>query len=106
MVELNGDSISWSGNQQREAHFILKEEENRINGNTSCNNMGGSYELLEGNRIKFSKIISTKMYCEGLEYEFNFMKALENTRSFEIKNETLTLLDSTGNPLVKMEAGY
>jgi heat shock protein HslJ len=47
---------------------------------TDCNSVGGSYAVSE-NRVTFSNIYSTKMYCENSQ-EADFMQLLTNTASF------------------------
>lgn len=106
LISLEGKKIQVNENRQKEAHFVLKEEEHRVSGNTGCNSMGGSYEIADGNLLKFSKLFSTKMYCEAVPYEKEFLKALENTRSFKIQDDTLFLLDTAKNNLARFEAVY
>ena len=72
--------------------FDLKE--NRFNGNTGCNGMGGSFTL-NGDALSFGEnIISTKMACPGYN-EKSFFDNLLKTNRFEIKNGTLQLMYNT-----------
>ena len=41
----------------------IKFESGQMNGNVGCNGFGGAYEL-GGDKITFSGIMSTMMYCE------------------------------------------
>jgi heat shock protein HslJ len=42
----------------------IKFENGRMSGNVGCNGFGGAYEL-QGDKITFSGIMSTLMYCEN-----------------------------------------
>ncbi|MBY0539150.1 META domain-containing protein [Patescibacteria group bacterium] len=59
---------------------------------TDCNQMGGSYSV-EGEKLTFSKIFSTKMYCEGSQ-ETEFSQMLQNVAgySFTSKGELILAL--------------
>ena len=50
----------------------------RVSGNDGCNSIGGKIEV-QGNRIKFSAIISTKMACSK--------KSIENMISAQISDK-------------------
>nr|MCU0364610.1 META domain-containing protein [Ignavibacteriaceae bacterium] len=58
------DGIKYSRAEDQELHptieIYLKEE--RFSGNTGCNNMNGTVKV-EGEKISFSNIITTKMFC-------------------------------------------
>ncbi len=47
---------------------------------TDCNSVGGDYAV-DGNKISFGKMMSTKMYCEGSQ-ESEFVKMLGEIQSF------------------------
>ena len=106
LVALNSEAIEWQDGQQKEAHIILKEDENRLTGNTGCNTMGGTFEISRGNQIRFSKFFSTRMACMGVEYEQEFLLALESASKFEIKDDTLFLFNDNNDALATLEAVY
>lgn len=66
LVELGGREPSMQEGQGKETHFILKEEGQRVVGNGGCNSFTGTYDLQEGNRLRFSQMASTKMACLNL----------------------------------------
>ena len=66
VVEINGQAVVNPPANQKEAHIILTKEGNRLQGSGGCNNLMGSYELMEGNRIKFSGVASTMMACPDM----------------------------------------
>ncbi|MBK8944799.1 MAG: copper resistance protein NlpE N-terminal domain-containing protein [Ignavibacteriae bacterium] len=106
LIELYGKKISFGENQKREAHIILKNDDNRVIGNSGCNSISGSYELLEGNRIKVSKVISTMMACENLKTETLFLQVLDKVDNYTIANDTLSLNKARMAPLAKFAVVY
>lgn len=105
LVELNGQPVTTKeGN--REAFLILKPENNRVHGNGSCNTFNGSYKLMEGNRIKFSKMASTLMACMDMELEQRFHKVLETADNYNLTETTLVLNKAKMGPLARFEVVY
>jgi len=103
LVELNGRPITASPNRP-EAHFQLDSSKKRLEGNGGCNIITGGYEL-SGDRIAFTKIISTKMAClNGMEIEREFLKALESSNNLKLAGENLELYGDD-QPLARFEAG-
>jgi heat shock protein HslJ len=73
--------------------FVLTFNENgTFSARTDCNQMGGSYSA-DGEKVTFSKIFSTKMYCEGSQ-ESEFSQMLQNVAaySFTSKGELILAL--------------
>ena len=74
--------------------FIQFTNDARINGNSSCNNFFGSYTE-SNNKISFSQVGMTKMYCEG-SIESDFMDDLNAVTNYKISKKYLYLYkDST-----------
>ena len=91
LKSLNGstDLSSFS----REIPFIKFDGDSRISGNTGCNNYSGAYSnLTDEGTISFSKIITTKMYCEGVP-ENAFLQVLDKVDSVKKNNEELIFMD-------------
>ncbi len=73
------------------AYIEFNEKDARFGGNTGCNRMSGSFTKTDSS-IKFSQIISTKMFCQDTsEIENAFTRNLEEAARFEIKNGKLYL---------------
>ena len=106
LVELNGVEITSSEHQATEPHFILKVENNRVVGHGGCNSTNGSYVIENGNRIKFSQMISTMMACMDMETEANFLRALNTADNYTINNDTLSLNRARMAPLARFAAVY
>ena len=90
----------------REAHIILKQEDNRVNGNTGCNSLGGTYTLEAGNKIRFSQMVTTLMMCLNNNVETKFKNALEKTDHFVVNGDTLRFFDSNKEHVASFEAVY
>jgi heat shock protein HslJ len=103
LIELRGKPVA---RQKSEARFILETEKSRITGNGGCNSFSGGYELLEGNRIRFSKVVSTMMECENMYIEFGFLKVLETADNYTIKGDTLSLNKARMAPLARFVPVY
>lgn len=89
---------------EREAHFVLHTEENRVAGSTGCNRLMGSYRL-ENGALRFGALATTRMAClEGGETEQAFLAALEATATWQIEGQTLTLRDESGAVVAQFEA--
>jgi len=106
LFELYGKPIVPGKNQTKEAHFILKNMDLRISGHGGCNAFGGTYELQDGNRIHFSQMISTQMFCEDVDYESGFLNVLQNTDNYTIHGDTLCLNKARMAPLARFVAVY
>ena len=72
----------------------------KFTGNTGCNNMRGSFWYSKtDSSLSFSdKIITTKMACPGYN-EPAFMKSLQHTSHYRIRNGVLTLLADDNSEL-------
>lgn len=70
----------------------LNVEAGRITGNAGCNNYSGEVILnSEEGQFSASKIGSTKMACNNLSVEQNFLKMLQEANRYNVKNNILEL---------------
>jgi heat shock protein HslJ len=71
-------------------------------GFAGCNTFISSYEL-DGTSLTFGPILTTLMACVGpaSEVEFEFLRRLEETASFEVGVSGLVLRDAAGADLVQ-----
>ncbi len=104
LVELNGQKIPTPEVGGKEAHFVMSSSEKKIHGNNGCNGFNGSYELMEGNRIQFSKIATTMMACMNVPYENEYLKVFEMADNYTIQGNTLSLNKARIAPLARFEA--
>lgn len=103
LVELRGKVIE---NAPKQPYLILGAADNRVSGNTSCNGFGGEYELLEGNRVKFSKMMHTMMACPNMTIENEFMQVLEMADNYTLVNGVLNLNKGRMATMAKFEIDY
>lgn len=75
-----------------------------INGNTGCNTFGSQVTRTAAG-ISIGNSFMTRIGCEEERHavEAAFLAALESTTSFEIVDESLTLLDDDGTTLATLE---
>lgn len=64
--------------------------DDKISGNGGCNRYGGSYTLDAESKLTLSKLISTKMFCQGVA-EDSYLKALNRANRAKIEGNNLTL---------------
>jgi putative lipoprotein len=94
LVELSGRNMTQTPG--RASTLRLVAEGRKAAGNAGCNRFGGTYAL-EGSGLRFSPLLSTKMYCEGaMEREHAFLAALSATTGYRIEGNNLLLLGPDG----------
>ena len=104
LVELNGQPVSVLPPNGKEPFILFETATNKVTGNGSCNSFGGTYTLQQNNSIRLSQLFSTKMACNSLDTETQFMKALEATDRYAIVNDTLTFHKGAIAPMAKFVA--
>jgi heat shock protein HslJ len=75
-------------------HVTLKIEGNRVSGKAGCNGYGGPAEI-EGERITFGALFSTKMACMGngvMEQEQRYLNMLQSVTRGEIRGDGALVL--------------
>lgn len=73
------------------AFIKFNQEKKSAGGNGGCN-VFGSNAIVSGNRVSFTNIFSTKMYCEGVQQtEDAFFKQLQNVNRYVIMGKVLFL---------------
>lgn len=106
LTEFMGKPITMNEKMVNEPHITFHTADNRITGNSSCNNFMGSYELKDGNRITLSKLAGTMMACPDMSIEPEFLKVLEMADNYYITEDTLILNKAKMAPLAKFTAVY
>jgi heat shock protein HslJ len=98
LAELDGAPIQPTG--QRVPYLRLDGGQKRASGFAGCNRMSGEYQL-DGEKVRFPALISTKMACPDLELENGFMIALNVTTGWRIMDSKLELLGAEGQVLAR-----
>ncbi len=87
---------SFEGNPIQEKQFPkefprieLFPQKNAVKGNTGCNTMGGTFRA-SADKVQFSQIMSTKMFCPNVPEE-DFLEALRRVNRYEIQDLKLKL---------------
>ncbi len=106
LIEINGQEVKMGENQDKEAHFILKADQNRVHGNGGCNIFNGSYVIRYGKRISFSPMASTMMACMDMEVESQLFQVLDVVDNYTVYNDTLSLNKARMMPLARFVAVY
>lgn len=105
LIELNGKVINQLKGKQQ-LHFKLKLIDSSVFGYGGCNKFFGHFELMQGNRIAFSKMGNTLIACNLAEQEQSFLKVFETADTYKIKNDTLYLSKARNAYMAKFVAQY
>ncbi len=104
------DATSWAMTSFRDSQGnlanILPEtivtadfQADQVSGNVTCNNYSGPYQT-NGNKITIGPLATTLRECVGLdgimEQEAAFLSAMEAAARYEIKGDTLEMMDEQG----------
>jgi heat shock protein HslJ len=106
LTSLNGKAVE-TAEGRRMASLTLSTDESLARIATACNSGSAAFSL-NGNAIKFSASMSTKMGCEPgpMEQEREFFKVIADTTRFAIKGETLELYDAGNKLLASFHSEY
>ena len=79
----------------------LSIERDRVSGKAGCNGYGGPVEI-DGDRIKFGSLFSTKMACMGngvMEQEQRYLNALQSVTHGEVRSGGVLMLKGSGGDI-------
>jgi heat shock protein HslJ len=84
--------------------FIQFGANGRVSGSTGCNRFTGTYEITEDGSIKIGPLASTRMACPqpAMEAEAKFFAMLDEVRSFERTEASLSLRSADGAVLMEL----
>ena len=71
----------------------------RVSGSTACNTISGQL-LIYRNTMKFNHLLTTKMFCEGVNEKL-FTDALAKTTHYKLEGTRLTLLENN-KPILEL----
>ena len=87
----------------KESMPYLQFSDGTLIGYSACNRINGAYTI-DKESIVFDRMLSTKMYChETQEIEQLFMQTLHKVKQWQIKKQTLQLLDEYKNVIIELE---
>ncbi len=87
LTTFKGQSAEEAGFNQRQAILVINMAEQKVGGNSGCNSFGGEV-VVEGDIATFSKVFSTKMYCDGVP-EHEFFQILQQPLKYTIEGDVL-----------------
>ena len=101
-----GDTPVSTPEGAREIQFVLHQEGHRVAGFSGCNNMMGAYQL-ENDKITFTQMGGTKMFCEStMEIETRVHQMFAAVAAWKISGESLALIDASGQTVATFESRY
>ena len=90
LVDIGGQPSPAGADSTRHPGFTLLTEGRKVQGSAGCNRMTGTYQL-DGQKLKFGPLATTRMACPAMQTETAFLKALEATTRYEVSGSSLTL---------------
>ncbi len=90
LVDIGGQPSAAAADSTRHPGFTLLAEGRKVQGSAGCNRMTGTYQL-DGQKLKFGPLATTRMACPAMQTETAFLKALEATTRYEVSGSSLTL---------------
>ena len=97
LEEIEGKAVTASDFGREIPVLEFHQDKGNVIGNTGCNSLGGTYKI-EGSKITFGPMITTKMACPG-DGEQRFLTALNSVNGFRIENLKLYLLNGEAEVL-------
>jgi len=94
LIELMGNEIPEIEDKERQPYFILNVENSSVSGHGSCNRFHGTYIIESGNRIRFSQMAATMMFCfNHMEIEEQLMRVFEMTDNYTVSDDNILSLN-------------
>jgi len=108
LIEINGKPVAMDETMGSEAFIILKNEDQRVNGSGGCNTIFGTYEINEGNRIKFSQMATSMKACLNMDVEVALKKVFDVVDNYTVSEDGkyLSLNRARMAPLARFEVVY
>lgn len=94
LIEVDGTAAP--ATERKAPTLTLSSKDHRAHGFAGCNRFTGGYEL-NGDKLRFTALATTRMACAEPTREPALLKALEDTASWRIEGRTLELLDASSS---------
>lgn len=82
--------------------FIKFDGKGKVNGNATVNTFFGSYTT-SGNTLTFGTMGMTRMMGGSMKMEDAITDALNNTATWEVKNDEATIFNKDGKPVMTLK---
>lgn len=104
ITEVNGQNITAS-DKDNEAFIGFDVEKKSMYGSTSCNRIFGQLDAdTKTGDISFGNVGCTRMMCPDMKTEEQVLKAVNETKAFELKGDKkLTLKSADGTVLMTLQ---
>lgn len=99
LEELEGKKVSKEDFDKELPSMEINAAEAKFTGFAGCNRMGGKL-FSEKELLRFTDIFTTEMMCPNYKNEKIFIKALQSTTRFDIKDNRLYLFNPDGTKAV------
>ena len=84
---------------ENQTYIVFNNIDSKVTGTAACNTFFGQFKK-NGSLLTFEPLAATRIACPELEKETAFMKAIQNTASYKISGNKLTLSDINGNVIL------
>jgi len=103
LVELNGTTVE---NTTKKDYFInFDSKSGKFEAFAGCNKITGTFFMKAANKLGFSKVTATKMACDNMNFENDFIKTIQKTDNYMIENKgTMLHFHSGKKAIAKFEA--
>jgi copper homeostasis protein (lipoprotein) len=91
LTQVKGKPIENPGSMNAEAFLQFKGVNNRVQGHGGCNSFSGEFTLSDNQKISFSDMLSTRMFCPEMQIEQALLDILKQADSYEINEDQLVL---------------
>lgn len=106
LTTLQGKTVKMGTNQRKDIHFVLSQENQRVRGFSGCNRFSGGYQY-DPKKLTFSQLVSTRMACrQNTISEGQIFQVFEQTKTYQINGDKLSLFDADKHLLAVFEAVY
>lgn len=89
----------------RSKPYLTFTADGKVQGNTGCNPVNGTYTLENGLRIKFENMAAGLAFCGDVSYEGDFKEILNNTDNYTLRNGQLSLNKARRAPMAIFKKG-
>lgn len=104
LTKLEGAIVDQSKTDGKKIYFTLNSADNKVNGFAGCNTFFGNYTLENGNRIRFSQLVNTRMACPDAAIdESELLEVFRLADNYTLNDGTLTLNVGRRAPLAVFE---
>lgn len=92
LVELQGKTINPKDFDRNQPALLISLADGKVSGSAGCNRLNGTLEPI-GDRINFGPIAATKMACQHMEVETQFLRVLSDGEvTYRVSEERLELM--------------